>query len=150
MQLHRQSIINNTKGFTFAELLLAIGLLTVIMVLVVPAGIGYLHTYALVTQRDVLTNLLLSARSRALTHAGQGPYSVYVDNTKYVLFQGAVFNEASTTNEVTRVAGNIAHTPASTVISFALLSGKSMEQTFSLQSNGHSVSLHINAEGVIE
>ena len=150
MELRRQYISKNAQGFTYAEIILAMGLLAVLLATAVPVGIGYLRTHALVVQRDTLMELLLVARNRALTHIGQGWHGLYVDDAQYVLFQGAVFTAGLDTNEVTTLTESVHHEPASAVVMFAPLSGQSNDITITLQSNGHSTSVHVNAEGAIE
>lgn len=150
MGLRRRFIFEKTQGFTYAEILLAIGLLAVLLAATVPMGIGYVRTEGLISQRDMLTELLLAARSRAYAHIGQGGYGVYIDDTKYVLFQGEAFTEGLPTNETTTLSGTVNHVPEPLVVIFAPLSARSTDTTVTMESNGHTTSIHINSEGAIE
>ncbi len=149
MVLRRPYISKRTRGVTFVEVLVVIALLLVLATTFVPVGVGYIHTYALTTERDTLVSLLISARNRAQANS-HTPYSVYADSSRYVLFPGSTYHEHSDLNEITLVHSGITLMPSGVVITFAPLSGDSQEKIIIFQNVGHAVSAKINSEGIIE
>lgn len=149
MVLRSPYITSSADGFTFVETLLVIGLLAVLSIIVVPVGLGYVHTYNLVAERDILGNLLTAARTKALTSSNT-PYSIYLDNTIYVMFPGSVYNKNSGANEVTAASLSVTRTPIAVVVTFAPISGQTEGEYIVLETAGHSVAIRIHPEGAIE
>lgn len=131
------------------ETLLVIGLLAALSVIVVPVGLGYVRTYSLISERDILGSLLTSARAKALAN-NNSSYSVYFDNTAYVLFSGSTYSKGDPTNEVTAAHAMVTRTPESAVITFAPLSAQTEDKRIVLENAGHSVFVQVSSEGAIE
>jgi len=74
------------KGFSLIEILVVIGLITLIAAGGYMISIGGFQRYAFSAERDLVLNLLQKTRSRAMNNVLQSPHSLVISDTEYTLF----------------------------------------------------------------
>lgn len=92
-------------GFVFIELVVVLGILSVLFGLATVNVFRLLHRPPVVASMDVLTSDLRSAQIRAMIGETNGvattDFGVVVETVRYILFAGSVYNAADGANVVT-------------------------------------------------
>jgi prepilin-type N-terminal cleavage/methylation domain-containing protein len=78
---------NRSKGFTLVELMISIGILTVMVALSIPAFGRYLQTWRLNGETDQLATMLRSARSAAVSKHVNTVFVFDLNNDNYFYFE---------------------------------------------------------------
>ena len=146
-------------GFTLIEVLLVIGIATILFGMSIAMGLNTYTGYNFRNERDTAISALQKARSQAISNICLGgdscanglPHGVHFETGKYVVFQGTIYDAGSALNETIITSGNIniAVTPD---IIFTQLSGEAdpAPWTLNLQDqSGHSSDITINNSGRI-
>ncbi|MFH1755404.1 MAG: GspH/FimT family pseudopilin [Candidatus Latescibacterota bacterium] len=79
----------HNRGFTLIELMISIGILTVMVALSVPAFGRYLQTWRLNGETDQMAGMLRSARSAAVTKHVNTVFVFDTNNDNYYYFEDA-------------------------------------------------------------
>ncbi len=94
-----------SKGFTLLEILLGIGIILLVVVLL-SSSLSNFRENNLLTEADAtILGLLRDARPRTLASSGNTTYGVHFEETKAVLFKGASYNAADSSNEIYLLPG---------------------------------------------
>ncbi len=114
------------KGFTLIEILLVIGLFSIIIELGLFMSMDMYKGYSRRSERDTLVDVLQRARSRAMSNVHQSPWGVCYDATNpshpnYIIFSGVGYEGAVTKDIVP--ANPAVTTDLSAAASFACGSG---------------------------
>ena len=88
-------------GFTFIEILIVLVIITAISSIIAASLLSYTAHQALLGTTGIIIGELQDARSRTLSSQGGFQYGVHFQNDQTVLFKGATYNSADSTNEVT-------------------------------------------------
>jgi prepilin-type N-terminal cleavage/methylation domain-containing protein len=78
---------NCSKGFTLVELMISIGILTIMVALSIPAFGRYLQTWRLNGETDQLASMLRSARSAAVSKHVNTVFVFDLNNDNYFYFE---------------------------------------------------------------
>lgn len=81
------------NGFTYFELLIVVGLISIILAFGMVMGMGSIGRSNVTQERDLFVSLLLSgARAKAMANINQMSHGVHIDNdcNRYILFEGNV------------------------------------------------------------
>lgn len=126
-----------SRGFSAIELLIAIGIVTLLGALILVSALGFRarRDVSIVAQEIVTT--LRRAHARTMAAEGGGQFGVHFEATKYVLFSGATYDPAAPSNEGKMLPGNLE-------ISLISLAGGGSDVVFS------KVSGRTSAAGTIE
>lgn len=83
-------IFKKGEGFTLIEILIAVGLLTLIVSLGLILSMDFYRTYAFNYEKDLLVSLLQQARSRSMANINQLEHGVGFDTDEhaYRVFEG--------------------------------------------------------------
>ncbi len=147
MQSPRTSTI---KGFTLVELLVVMGIFTVLAGLGLFVSMGFYRSYSYSTQTGLLVSALQRSRSRSMNNINATLHGVHVDATTYTMFQGATYAPADPNNEASVFASGVTSLTSADVI-FTQLSGSltSGPLTMVITDGIHTSTISFNNEGRI-
>jgi prepilin-type N-terminal cleavage/methylation domain-containing protein len=150
-----------TKGFTYIELLMVLGIMGVILSFSMVMSMSSISRSSVIQERDLFVSLLLTgARAEAIANVSQKSHGIHIDNTnhRYILFTGNTFSPSNATNRITPytdsgiIISNAAHDTEYNIL-FDQLSGNVHEGagviTISQTSNNTTQEIVINAVGQI-
>jgi prepilin-type N-terminal cleavage/methylation domain-containing protein len=86
------------KGFTVLEIIIVITLMTLLMTFVVMSFKKFNSQQALNKATGVVVTVLNQARTLTLASKGNSQYGVHIDPTRIVLFTGASYSAANSSN----------------------------------------------------
>jgi prepilin-type N-terminal cleavage/methylation domain-containing protein len=143
------------KGFTITELVIVMGLLTILFSL---GSVTLLNSYRKPVQQsitNILTSDLRAQETKAMTDDAY--YGIYFGTSSYTLFKGASYNEASASNFIVNLDEGYQFTtvtfPGSQIV-FSPISGEVANwvagtDTLSIKDSSNSIvgSLKINKYG---
>ncbi|OGY38678.1 MAG: hypothetical protein A2418_01320 [Candidatus Brennerbacteria bacterium RIFOXYC1_FULL_41_11] len=81
------------NGFSLVEVVIVIGLISILASLGLFFSLGYYNVYVLNAETDLLATLFKKTRTRAIGNFNQSRHGVFVDsiNRQYIVFQGNSF-----------------------------------------------------------
>lgn len=141
-------------GFTLIEVLVVIGIMSVLAALGLIVTMDQYKSYAFNAERDLVVSLLQKARSRSLSNISQIQHGIYIDSENYVLYQGAgislPYSCGSVGVECYPVSVGMHIIPQSFEVKFMQLSGSTVSAGNFLLSDGkRSAQISINPAGGI-
>jgi len=152
------------NGFVLIELIVVIGMLAVLIGMITVSTLGSQRRAALTSTVDTLVADLRSQQTKAMTGVTSGSiiqagYGVFFQSDRYILFQGASYSAAMTSNAPividTRVKFSSIKLPNSSVV-FASKSGEIVGFNSQLNSvtvtqsdSNFAKTLYLNRYGVI-
>ncbi len=160
MALRKTWATDSARGFSLLEILVVIGLLTIIGGFGVVVSMGSLQGTYFRNDRDAVVSALHKARSRAVSNMCFGgctdgsPHGVHIDHVAhtYTVFQGAVYSAVDPLNETAALNPQTA-TAGFTDVVFTELSGDAVTNpgtTLSVTDiSGRTSQIDINSEGKI-
>jgi prepilin-type N-terminal cleavage/methylation domain-containing protein len=83
--------LTTDSGFTLIEVLVVLGILTILSTLGYLVTIDFYKSYAFNSERDTLVSILQKARTQSLSNINQSPHGVYMDGLNYLIFQGSSY-----------------------------------------------------------
>lgn len=95
------------KGFTLVELVVSIGIVSLILAVVVPSISNSRNTRFLIQANQDILTALNKARSNAISSVGGDSHGVYIESNKVTVFEGSVYNQADSKNQVTNLDKSI-------------------------------------------
>lgn len=109
----------NTRGFSLLELVIVIAILGVLVATIVPSFLKFRQSSVLNTETQELVTIINRARLLSVSSKNDQQFGVHFEAGQVVLFSGATYSAAATTNE--------AHvfSPAITLSSFTINGGGS-------------------------
>lgn len=76
------------RGLTLIEILVVMGVLTVVFGFMLSIGFNFYSGQALISERDSMVNVFRVARSQALNNADEANHGIYIGADQYILFEG--------------------------------------------------------------
>lgn len=76
------------KGFTLLEILLVIGIISILLILVVPISLGFYKNQEIETQTQFLIQTLRRAQLEAMSGELDSSFGVSISSQNYTLFKG--------------------------------------------------------------
>ena len=73
------------------EILVVIGILTVVFGFVLGTGFNFYSGQALISERDSMVSVLRTARSQALNNTDESNHGIYIGADQYILFEGGSY-----------------------------------------------------------
>jgi prepilin-type N-terminal cleavage/methylation domain-containing protein len=147
----------STHGFTLTEILIVIGLISVVASMTVIVSMDSWRGSSFSNERNAIVSALQRARGRAMSNMCLGPsctagkmHGVHISSGSYTVFQGNIYTVSDPINEVGNIGPTIAVT-GNTDIVFSQLSGDaSPTGTITVKDNaGRSSIITIGARGQI-
>lgn len=92
-------LIRNQRGLTIIELLVVLGIFTIILSGGLFLSTDSFRSYYFDAEEKMLVSLIRGARSKAISNINYVSHGVFVSEQSFVLFQGESYEENSGTNE---------------------------------------------------
>lgn len=113
---------NKNSGFTLIEILLVIGLLSVVIATGAFADINFYNQEIRISEQAILISILQKARNESMNNIHNSPHGIHIQNNTYVLFYSMPYDENETSNQTIQRNPNITITGLEEII-FEQLSG---------------------------
>lgn len=139
------------KGFTLLEILLVVLIVAILVVFIFSLGLNFYKSQQLESYSQQILQALRRAQLKAMAVEADSSFGVYFDNLnkKYILFKGNSYNPGDPYNEEFDLPAIITISGPSGVI-FSKLKGRpSFIGNITINSNGLTQSININAIGRI-
>jgi len=147
-----QPIFTHKNGFTVIEVLVVVFIFTALLAMSAFFNITFYKGSNFGIDVDTFATVLQRARGKAMSNINQLDQGVYVEATKYVLFQGTSYNPLSPLNQDITRNSNLVFTgvPATGVI-FSRLSGDSnVSENIIIKDGPKTATVSLNYEGQIK
>ncbi len=137
------------QGFTLIEMLLVIGLFSLIAGLGVFFGVDYYQRSALAAERDLLVSALQNARAQSLSNLNGAAHGVYLANNSLIIFEGQNYASATDIEALPNNPG-ITHTGPSEITFDALNAKTNFDGQITLSNTVKNLVINVNHEGGLE
>lgn len=136
-------------GFTLVEILVAIGIMTLILGTVSPIGFNFYFDYQLESETRLLGTLLQQTRNLAMVNYNESDHGLYFDSANFIIFQGASFASRVTSKDKTFPRAQSISLSGPSEIVFTALSGQTASTTYALSNSRKNREVYVNAEGLV-
>jgi prepilin-type N-terminal cleavage/methylation domain-containing protein len=137
-------------GFTILEVLIVMGILSILVGLGLFIGNDFFKGYSLRLEKNTVVSALQKARSQSMNNIGQSNHGIYVTSDGFAIFQGPSYDGRSTSfDQAISSDPSITHSGLNEIV-FSQLSGQSNASGTITLSNGiSSTTISVNYEGAI-
>jgi len=137
-------------GFTLIEILIVVGILSILVGLGLFIGNDFYRGYNLRLERSVMVSALQKARNQSMSNIGQSNHGVYLTNDGFTIFQGPSYAGRSTSSDQIILSNlSVTHSGLNEIV-FSQLSGQSNASgTITLNNGISSTTINVNYEGAI-
>lgn len=138
-------------GLTLVEIIIAVGILTLIAGLGLIVGLDFYQRYSLDSERDAIVAVLRKSRSSSMGNLNQQPYGVFFESNRYIAFQGNSYAARQQTHDqIFNMSPSVKAAGVQEVV-FQQLSGDSNASgSINLSSGAINRTISINYEGKID
>jgi len=141
---------SSPKAFTLLEILLVIGIISALLVAIIPMGLDFYKNQELSTQIQFLIQTLRRAQSKAMSIELDSPFGVRVNTQNYVLFKGTSYLTRDTPYDEVFDLPQIINSSGLSEVVFSKLEGKpNVTGNITLSSNNKSRTININDFGTV-
>ena len=98
---------SSSTGFTLLEMLLSVGIITIISVIGVSSFLNINRDRALTAEVEKVLSLIAKARTFTISEKDGGAYGVHFEQGKAVLFLGPTYNAGAGSNQAQTVNGAV-------------------------------------------
>ncbi len=149
------NIFTHNTGFTLVEVILVIGILTMLGGFGLFISMDFYRGYSLRASRNTLVSTLHRARSQSLSNIDQSPHGVRIEKTQYTIFEGPTYaSRSAALDEVIGAEPTVTISASSTLpidIIFAQLDGSvAASNTVAVGNGVKTYTISINNEGTID
>ncbi|MBY0539273.1 type II secretion system GspH family protein [Patescibacteria group bacterium] len=148
MKLHKASSGNTVRAFSMIEVIVVIGILSVILgtgAVFMTDAIG--RSVAL-NEQNLIATLLMGQRTKALSNINQTSHGLKVEAAQYTLFEGVSFVAGTNKRSIAKGAG--VTTGGDTEFVFGQLSGTSTAAAMAVTDGAKTATISVNTEGRVE
>jgi prepilin-type N-terminal cleavage/methylation domain-containing protein len=85
------SQLQTNSGFTLIEVLVVMGILSILTTIGYIFTIDFYKSYAFNSERDTIVSLMQKARAQSLSNINDAPHGFYTDGFNYTVFQGSSY-----------------------------------------------------------
>lgn len=147
----RSSRFHIHHGFTLLEVMMAIGILTIIFGAGLPTSIGLLRNYVLDADRDTLVTLLQRAQNEAFANLNQASHGVEITATSFVGYQGSSYASRDTTKDIVFPRSKLVTTAGDVEVNFSAIKAQvAAGKTITLNNTIKTETVTVNPEGMID
>jgi prepilin-type N-terminal cleavage/methylation domain-containing protein len=138
------------KGFTLLEILLVIGIISILLILVVPISLDFYKNQEIETQTQFLIQTLRRAQLEAVSGELDSPFGVSISSQNYTLFKGNSYMGRDTRYDEIFDLPEIIQPSGISEVVFSKLEGKpSVTGNIILSNNSNTKIININLLGRI-
>lgn len=152
MKLRKTLIPKSVQsGFTLIEVIISIGILSIIVVLGLFISMDFFRSYAFRYEQDLVVSALQKARSRAMANVNQSVHGFCWDTNDYVIFEGSNSTCPASGDKIPRSKEiSISSDIANNIIIFDQLKGSSgTTGSITVSGQGKTATITINSLGAI-
>ncbi|TSC70185.1 MAG: hypothetical protein CEO12_500 [Parcubacteria group bacterium Gr01-1014_46] len=148
--------MKNNKGLSLIEIIIVIGILSLIISLGLVVDLSFLKNDILKTESSTIVSNLEKARNLAMNNMFESPHGFCYRKPNYIIFRdgpGTRCVEGASTNQIVPANINISQNPNTTfpnVIIFSQLAGTTTPASIKLSDGIKSLDINVNSEGTIE
>ncbi|MDP1719361.1 MAG: prepilin-type N-terminal cleavage/methylation domain-containing protein [bacterium] len=137
------------QGFTLFELLVVLGIFTILLAIGLPVAYDFYYRSAFESEYNLLFAVLQQARGLSLVNHNESAHGVYVLPDSFVVFQGPSYagRIAAQDHVFPRSTSVIISGPAELV--FSALEGTTASSTYALTQETASRPIYVNSEGLV-
>lgn len=149
MKLPQVSGINLSAGFTLFELLVVLGILTILLALGLPVTYDFYYRSIFESEYNLLFAALQQARGLSMVNHNESAHGVYTLSSDFVVFQGSSYAGRTVSQDrlFPRSASVAISGPAELV--FSALDGATASSTYTLTQGTASRPIFVNSEGLV-
>ncbi len=143
---------NAPQGFTLVELLVVIGITTILLGSALFIGMDSYKRYVFHAEQQILVSVLEKARSRALNNIHNSAHGVCFQGSQYVIFRNACVVNDPTNEYVTAnnfIAKKSHFDTLFPIVLFEQLTATSVPTTIEIKDDVRIANIFINYEGAI-
>lgn len=137
------------QGFTLLEALMVIGILALILAVGGPIALDFYLDYQLSSEIQLLTSVLQQARNLSMINHNESDHGVYIDTTKFTIFQGSSFASRDQSQDKTFPRAQAISVSGPGELIFTALSGQTASSTYTLGDGRKNKNVYVNAEGLV-
>lgn len=138
-----------SAGFSLLEILLAIGILSVIFAIGLPTSVDFYSSYQFDSEVNTFVSILEQARNSAMTNRNESSHGVYAAPNQFIIFQGSSYAARDISQDrIFPRDGNI-NISGPTELAFTSLSGQTASTTYAFNRGQRSVNVYVNSEGMV-
>ncbi len=139
-------------GFTLIEILIVVGLFSVLLGMGLIVSFGTYQRYIFRTEHETFISFLEKTRSEAMANIDGVPHGVIIDsaNKSYTVFEGDSFNKDDPKNQTVAPGSNFSISPSVTVLFAQMTGDSSFEGDIVLTDGIRIATTSINHVGKIE
>lgn len=93
---------NNQKGFTFTEVIIVIGIVSILFGFIVVNLLNFQSKKSVESETDMIISDIKTQQAKAMLGKREnsitGDYGIYFEQNKYILFQGSSYESSNSTN----------------------------------------------------
>jgi len=139
------------RGFTVLEIMVAVGLITIIGSLALFVSMDFYRSYNLDTEVETFITLISRARGRAVNNIDAMSHGVYIDEENVTLFRGNNYQTRDEELDEIFKRSQAFEVEGLEEIVFDQLTGETTASgTVTIQGQGRSTTISINNEGRID
>lgn len=146
----KDSINNQRRGFTLIEVMVSLGLLTVLGAIGLIMGLDFFRGYEFRYSQDSLVSILEKARSAAMANVNETAHGVAIASGSYTLFEGLSYASRNVARDQEFRVESAIMFSGPTEIVFDQLSGRvDFPGTIIAQNRGRTIIFTVTHEGSI-
>lgn len=138
------------RGFTIVELLVAMGIFTLLASLGLFISMDFYRSYSFRSDTASLVSAIMRARSRSLDNINGSPHGIFIASSSYTIFQGTSYAARDGSYDETFALGGDTRTSGLTEAVFARLDGQTTDGTLIVTDEIHTATISLNHEGRID
>lgn len=138
------------SGISFIEILLVVGILTIIFSIGLPVAVNFYLDYQLDSETALFVSLLRHARNLALINNNESDHGIFIAANDFVLFQGSSYaaRDQAQDQDFGRNSAISISGPSEAV--FSALSGQVASSTFTISDNrSRTKTVGVNPGGLV-
>ena len=149
MKFHDLSGGNRSAAFTLIEVLVVIGILTIIFALVGPIAYNFYLDYQFDSEYNLLGALLRYSRNLSMVNHNESDHGFYVGVSDLVVFQGASYATRVVSQDKTFPRAAAVSVSGPTEVIFSALSGRTASTTYTVSDGRKNRDIYVNVEGLV-
>lgn len=94
---------NNSFGFTFLEMIIAIAILALLIAVALPKFSAFKNSQVVSNSAEEIISAVSKARSQTLSSVASSEYGVHFDTNQIVIYKGTSYSSSDASNEIVKI-----------------------------------------------